>query len=43
MWDGHCCLIPLDGDKHWWTCSECGQMWRKVDGTWRLAPTEVAT
>lgn len=41
MWDGHCCPIPVSGRKRWWTCEDCGQQWHKVDGTWKLIPTEA--
>lgn len=39
--DEHCCPLPVTGRKHWWTCPDCGQLWRKVDGLWKLTAREV--
>lgn len=37
--DGHVCEVPVNAPKrrHWWTCDDCGQLWRRVDGLWTLA------
>ena len=34
--DGHVCPIPTDQRKRFWTCPECGQLWAKANGSWRL-------
>lgn len=37
----HICQIPkARGADHWWTCPECGQLWRKVDRAWKLTARE---
>lgn len=36
----HICATPLGDRKRRWTCPECGQLWRKVDGCWRLTERE---
>ncbi len=38
--DDHTCAVPVTGRKFWWTCEICGQLWRKVDGRWKLTPRE---
>lgn len=40
--DNHACIPPA-GRKRWWTCPDCGQLWRH-DGTpplWRLSRREA--
>lgn len=38
----HCCPIPIRSrSKRWWTCPECGQLWRNVDRTWKLTAREA--
>lgn len=42
--DDHSCQIPVAGPdrrKFWWTCPECGQLWRKVDRAWKLTAREA--
>lgn len=39
----HVCGIPpaRGSGKQWWTCEECGQLWRRVDNYWRLTAREA--
>lgn len=39
--EGHTCPLPRIGDKHWWTCPACGQLWRVFEGFWKLTPREA--
>lgn len=32
----HICELPTRRTLRWWTCEFCGQMWRKLEGVWRL-------
>lgn len=37
--DGHICLPPT-GRARWWTCEQCGQIWRIENKRWRLTAPE---
>lgn len=38
---GHTCFLPrTSGDKRWFTCPECGQLWRLVERVWKLTARE---
>lgn len=40
--DGHTCPLPgTRGERDWWSCPECGQLWRKFEGFWKLTPREA--
>lgn len=40
--DNHTCPVPVTSRKRWWTCPGCGQLWRKLDGLWKLSEREPA-
>lgn len=39
----HMCWPPLTGRKTWWTCDDCHQVWRKVEGRWKLTGHDPQT
>lgn len=42
LFDGHICLPPAPRRAHWWTCEQCGQIWRIENKRWRLSAPEGA-